>query len=261
MKKSPYSVDDLLEIMARLRGPDGCPWDREQTHRSIKGHLIEECYELIDAIDRDDYEEMKEEAGDLLLHVIFHAQMASEKGKFNFYDIVQTLAQKLIRRHPHVFGSERVSNADEVLTQWNAIKRTEKPERTDPLQSLPTGLPPLQRAFKLQKIAAQHFLDWPEAKSIIPKIKEELDELDSAIADAKHERIEEELGDLFFTFINLARRLNIDADSALARANQKFSARLAVFLKRAAEKELDLSRASQEEIDQLWSEAKSSAEA
>ncbi len=252
-----YTIEDLLEIMARLRSPDGCPWDQKQTHKSIKNHLIEECYELIEAIDQDDFEGIKEEAGDLLLHVIFHAQMAKEEKKFDFSDIVQGLAEKLIRRHPHVFGEQRLNNAEEVITQWQKIKKVEKPERKDPLDAIPKGLPAIQRAFKLQKIAAEHHLDWEHPKQVLEKLIEETHELNEAIENLSAATIIEELGDLFFTLINLSRHLNISPEDALSQANQKFQNRLLHYIKTAHANALNISKLSPSEIDKLWEETKS----
>jgi tetrapyrrole methylase family protein/MazG family protein len=252
-----YRIDDLLEIMARLRGPDGCPWDREQTHRSIKGHLIEECYELAEAIDSEDFEGMKEELGDLLLHVIFHAQMAKEQQKFGFSEIVQNLAEKLIRRHPHVFADQSVSSAKEVISQWQLIKKREKPERQGPLDGIPRGLPPIQRAVKLQKVASEHRLDWENVTQVVDKLGEEISELIEAIKSSTPEDIEEELGDLFFTLINLARHLKIDAESAISTANQKFEKRLLQFIGVVYRDNLVNAPLSTEEIEKLWQAVKS----
>lgn len=256
MHTRPYTIDDLLAIMDRLRSPDGCPWDQQQTHQSIKNHLIEECYELIEAIDQEDYEGIKEEAGDLLLHVVFHAQIAKEADKFNFSDIVQTLVEKLTRRHPHVFGQQRLNNAEDVVTQWHEIKKMEKPERSSPLDGIPRGLPALQRAWKLQKIAADNHLDWENSKQIIQKIREETDELSQALHEQSNTAITEELGDLFFTIINLARHLDINPEDALNHANQKFQKRLLYILETASKNNHSLSKASPSEIDKLWQKAK-----
>jgi tetrapyrrole methylase family protein/MazG family protein len=256
MNPTQYTIEDLLQIMARLRGPDGCPWDQEQTHQSIKNHLIEECYELIEAIDQQDYKGIKEETGDLLLHVIFHAQMAKEAKHFDFHDIVQTLAEKLIRRHPHVFGEQRVNSAEDVLTQWQQIKKTEKPERESPLDGIPKGLPAIQRAFKLQKIAAQHRLDWENPKQILEKLIEETQEISQAIEKSAPEAIKEELGDMLFTLINLSRHLNINPEDALSHANQKFHNRLLHCLKIAHDNNIILSKLSPPEIEKLWQQTK-----
>jgi tetrapyrrole methylase family protein/MazG family protein len=251
-----YTIEDLLAIMARLRGPGGCPWDQQQTHSSIKNHLIEECYELIEAIDQLDYDGIKEEAGDILLHVIFHAQMASEQKKFDFSDIIQKLVEKLIRRHPHVFGEHRLDCPEQVLAQWQEIKKTEKPERLSPLDAIPKGLPQIQRALKLQKIAADNHLDWEAPQQILEKLTEEIQELNKALNDPSSSSILEELGDLFFTLINLSRHLNVTPEDALKQANQKFQNRLAHFLKIACDHQLPLNKLSTAEIDSLWQQAK-----
>ncbi|VVM07807.1 partial nucleoside triphosphate diphosphatase, partial [Methylacidimicrobium cyclopophantes] len=218
MSSSDPAIDRLSAILARLRAPDGCPWDREQTHQSIKGQLLEECYEVLEAIDRNSPEELKEELGDLLLHVLFHAQMASERGAFTFCDVAEGLSEKLIRRHPHVFGDASAKNADEVITHWEQSKRKEKPERQSIFDGIPRELPALLRAQKYQGKASKLGLDWSDSEGPKAKIAEELEEVNRAAAEGDPKRIEEEIGDLLFAVVNLARHLHVNAECALSGA-------------------------------------------
>src|ERR1700747_2994428 len=194
-------IDRLKQIVERLRSPDGCPWDREQTHESLKPHIIEECYELIDAIDEKDDQGMEEELGDLLLQVVLHAQMASEEGRFDFDAVADVISEKLICRHPHVFGDTKLATSDAVLKQWDAIKRGEKTDRESALDGVPRGLPGLAKAQKMQSKAARGGFDWPDAVGPLEKVKEEISEIEQA---GTGEKLAEELGDLLFSVVNFA---------------------------------------------------------
>jgi MazG family protein len=234
-RPQPSSIDRLLEIMARLRAPDGCPWDRKQTHASILNCLIEEAYEFVDAVEGGDVPNMKEELGDLLLQVVFHAQMAKEAGSFDFSDVAEGIGDKLVRRHPHVFGESTVDTAEGVQRQWDDIKKQEKQAAGDagtgegPLGALPRHLPAVLKAEKIQKRAAQTGFDWADWKGPLDKVREELAELEAeAVAPAetspesRADRLEAEFGDLLFAAVNLGRHLKLDPEKALARANRKF---------------------------------------
>src|SRR4029077_8844630 len=195
----------------RLRSPDGCPWDREQTHESLKPHLLEEGYELIDAIDAGDDTELKEELGDLLLQVVLHSQMAAEENRFTLDEVASVIADKLVHRHPHVFGEMRLPNSEAVLNQWDKIKRTEKIERISALDGVPRGLPALARAQKIQEKAARIGFDWNDPAGPLEKIHEELREVETT----PESKLEEEIGDLLFAVVNLARKKNLDAEQTL----------------------------------------------
>jgi tetrapyrrole methylase family protein/MazG family protein len=237
----------------RLRSPDGCPWDREQTHASLKPHIIEECYELIEAIDDQDDEGMQEELGDVLLQVVLHAQMASEEGRFDFDSVAEVISEKLIRRHPHVFGDSKLATSDAVLKQWDAIKRGEKTDRESALDGVPRGLPGLAKAQKMQSKAARAGFDWPDAVGPLEKVKEEIREIEQA---GTGEKLAEELGDLLFSVVNFARKSKLDAEELLQAADRKFSDRFRKMEALAASRGLNFSSLTLSEMDQLWNEVK-----
>jgi tetrapyrrole methylase family protein / MazG family protein len=247
------SIDRLREIVSKLRAPDGCPWDREQTHATLKPHLLEECYELIDAIDDQDDEALLEELGDLLLQVVLHAQMADEEGRFHFDQVADRIADKLVLRHPHVFGQGKLSTSDAVLRQWDTIKRSEKKERTSILDGVPRTLPALAKAQKVQIKAARAGFDWHEAQDVLAKIREEIAEIEAA---QDSEQLSDELGDLLFSLVNFARKRDLDAEGLLQTATEKFSRRFRAIEALAAEKGLKLSALSLPEMDRLWEQAK-----
>ncbi|MDE1170704.1 MAG: nucleoside triphosphate pyrophosphohydrolase [Verrucomicrobium sp.] len=252
-------VQRLVQIMAALRGPDGCPWDREQTHATIRPHLVEECYEVLEAIDAGDPALLQEELGDLLLHVAFHAQMAAERGDFTFRDVAVGIAEKLIRRHPHVFGDAAAADSGEVLKHWQEIKRQEKPERAQEgaLAGVPGHLPALMRAQAVQKKAAQVGFDWPDAEGPRAKIAEELEEIAAALrAGEARERVAEEVGDLLFAAVNFARHLKVDAETALRDASAKFEARFRGVEEAARAAGKAVGAMSLEEMEELWQRQK-----
>lgn len=250
-------VDRLRAIMHRLRAPGGCPWDAEQTHKSLVSNLIEETYETIDAIQTGDCDHLREELGDLLLQVVFHAELANENGHFNLDDIAEGISEKLIRRHPHVFGEADVDGTDGVLTQWEDIKRAERGiEDTPYLHDVGKGLPALLRAAKLQKKAAKVGFDWPDTEGIVEKIHEELGETLEAIEAEDTDEIEAEMGDLLFIVTNLARKLKVDPEAALERTNRKFLHRFGHIENELNAKGRTLEAASIEEMEALWLEAK-----
>jgi tetrapyrrole methylase family protein/MazG family protein len=245
-------VSRLREIVARLRSPGGCPWDREQTHESLRAALIEECYEAIEAIEKADDGNLREELGDLLLHVVMHAHMAGERKAFSFEEVVEGICEKLIRRHPHVFGDSRAAETAQVLRQWEQIKRAEKGGECSVMDSPPSAFPALLRAQHAQKKAARVGFEWDEAARVLDKIEEEIEELREAISRGMSKNIEEELGDLLFSVVNLARKLDVDAETSLAGATRKFVGRF-----RAVEAEIaagggKIEQTSPGEMNALW---------
>ena len=248
--------------MARLRGPGGCPWDREQTHESILKCLVEEAYEFVEAVASGDKENMEEELGDVLLQVIFHAQMAQESGHFDMDGIIHTLAEKLVRRHPHVFGADRADSADQVVKSWEAIKAGEKQkqDRQSALDGVPRQLPPLQKAEKIQKKARKVGFEWPDYRGPWEKLQEELGELSRELVEKEARRnqakVEEEFGDVLFSLVNLARHLKVDPALALERTNQKFARRFREVETLAAAEGRELKGLSLEEMDAYWERAK-----
>ncbi len=254
---SHHSWDDLVEIMARLRR--SCPWDREQTHRSLVPYLVEETYEVVDAIENQNETELCEELGDLLLQIVFHAQLATETGKFSVADVVDALSNKMIRRHPHVFGDQAVADVAQVWQNWEQLKAQESAGRArkSKLDGIPKGLGALQRAQKMQDKAARVGFDWPDARGVTNKLAEELAELAQARLSPQSEaRIREELGDVLFTLVNLARTLGIDGEGALREANEKFYRRFAFMEARALKSGRALNDMSLDELEELWQLAK-----
>ena len=247
----------LCEIVAQLRAPGGCPWDREQTHASILPQLIEETYELVGAVQADDIPNLREELGDLLLHIVMHAEMAREAGRFDINNVIVDISEKLIRRHPHVFAQSDAKDTGAVLKQWEAIKREEKKDtHAHYLDSLPVALPALMRAQKAQKKAARVNFDWEHLGDVMAKVDEELDETKEAIAGADLSAIEDEIGDLLFAVVNLARKSSLDAEGTLQKATDKFVARF-----NRVEEELKasggkLGSANLAELDAIWNRVK-----
>ena len=254
------SLDDLRAIVARLRGPGGCPWDQEQTHQSIRAQLLEEAHEVLEAIDHSDDPLLQEELGDLLLHIVFHAQIASERGAFTLTDVIRGIHDKLIRRHPHVFGSSGpLHSSSEVLQKWDELKKAEKPSRTGTFDGIPPSLPALMRAQETQKKAARSGYDWKSAEGIWNKLREELAELEAAQNDPV--RTHEECGDLLFTMVNLARHLGVDAEQALRDATAKFRRRYEHAEATARAEGTSLSDLNDAELARLWNQAKSALSA
>lgn len=254
-KNTVYNVTNLCRIVKILRGPDGCPWDMKQTHESIRQHVIEEAYEVVDAIDNDDIDNLIEELGDLLFQVVFHSELGSEEGYFNFSDVVTNICKKMYSRHPHVFGDIKADNVDEALRTWEASKQKEKNLRsyTDNLKNVPKALSPLSRSYKIQKRAAEAGFDWPDAKGAILKVKEEIFEFMEEYENSNSERMEEEFGDLLFALVNFARFVKINPDVALNRTINKFISRFE-YIETHSKK--DLKQMTLEEMDELWEESK-----
>ena len=258
-QKSNYSIDDLIEIVKLLRGEGGCPWDREQTHESIKADFIEETCEAIEAIDLKDTELLREELGDVLLQVVFHCRLEEEVGSFRFDDICDGICKKLIVRHPHVFGSVQADNTDQVLKNWDAIKMQTKGQEsyTDTLTSVAKSLPALMRAQKVGKRAMRAGMDFRTAQDAIDCIANEKAELDATVANGDKKNIEEELGDLLFSCVNAARHLGVDAELALKASTEKFINRFSVTEELTKAEGLNMKELPIEELDLYWDKAKS----
>jgi tetrapyrrole methylase family protein/MazG family protein len=247
----------LIDVVGRLRGEDGCPWDRKQTLDSLKPHLIEECYELIDAIESGDVEHHREELGDVLLHIALQSQIRSEQGEFAFDDVAEAICEKLIRRHPHVFDGLAVSGTDEVLKNWEAIKASEKgDEKRSLLEGLPKHLPALQKAQRVQTRAQRVGFDWTDVSGVVAKIEEELSETKQALDSGDIDRVEDELGDLLFTVVNLCRFKEIDAEAALRKTVARFVDRFKEMESTARAECRELKDCTEEELDVLWEAAK-----
>jgi tetrapyrrole methylase family protein/MazG family protein len=244
---------DLVRVMARLRGPGGCPWDREQTHASLARHLLEETHEVLDAIDADDRALLRDELGDVLLQVAFHAQMAADDGAWDVDDVAEGIVRKLIRRHPHVFGEVEVADADEVLVNWERIKAEEKGERKPLEDDIPDTLPALARAAKVQRRAAGWGFEWRSVEGALGALREEVGELETH-TDA--DNAEQEIGDVLFATVAVARKLGVDAESALRRTTRGFAERYDRFTELARERGMDLDTASEEDIRRLFREAR-----
>jgi len=251
----PKGFADLVAIMARLRGKDGCPWDRNQTKEDLKPFLIEETYEILEALDRGDDRELQEELGDLLFHIIFMARIAEEEGAFNINDVIQGIAEKMRRRHPHVFGGADVSDAHEVEANWAKLKAAEKP-RGSLMEGLPRHLPALMRAFRLTQRAAQVGFDWEDTDQVWAKLEEELKEFQEALREERKEAQQEELGDILFTLVNLARFIGVDPEDALRRVTNKFAQRFTYIEQRLQEQGKTPQEVSLAEMDALWEESK-----
>ncbi len=249
----------LVAIMERLRGPNGCPWDREQSYASLRAYLIEETFEAAEALDRNDSRGLCEELGDLLLQIVFLSRLAEEEGRFTIDDVVRGISQKLVRRHPHVFGSAVAETSAEVSRNWEEIKRREKGKDRRLLASVPRTLPALLAAQRLGDKAAQVGFDWPGPEQTLAKIVEETEELQSAWRCGAAAAIKDELGDLLFSVVMLARKLGVDADAALAGTNRKFRSRFAWVEDELRRRGGELGRAGAEELDELWCAAKRQA--
>ncbi len=246
----------LCRIVTRLRAPDGCPWDREQTNRSLVPPLLEEAYEVAGAIRAADDANLREELGDLLLLIVMHAQIASEEGRFDLAHVADEVAEKLIRRHPHVFAESKVRDTEGVIKQWEAIKRTEKTGDTHYLSSVPPALPALMRAQKVQKKVARVHFDWSELREVIAKVDEELGETKEALTSQDEGAIADEIGDLMFAVVNLARKCQLDAESLLQAATDKFIGRFNQLEDRLRDRGGELGKATLPELDAIWNEVK-----
>lgn len=258
IRKDKYNIEDLLCIMELLRGPGGCPWDAEQTHESIRKDFIEETYEVIEAINKNDKELLKEELGDVLLQVAFHTQIEKEIDCFDFSDVCDGICKKLIERHPHVFGDINVSSTDEVLSNWDTIKRKSKGQKTQgsSMLKVPKELPALMRAQKIQSKAKKAGFDWDNIDGAFEALYSELDELKSAIKSGNTDEIKSEMGDLLFSCVNVSRFLDVESEEALTLSNEKFISRYVLVERMAEERSIDMKNTPIVELDELWKEAK-----
>lgn len=255
-KGKVFSIDPLVEVMAKLRSPEGCLWDIEQTHQSLRRYMVEEVYEALEAIDNEDSAGLCEELGDLLLQIVFHARVAEEAGAFSMQDVVNEVTDKMIRRHPHVFGDISVRSATEVVVNWEAIKKREKGERKSVLDGVSPGLPSLMRAFKLQAKAAKVGFDWDNIGPVWDKLEEEWQEMKEAARQGDKEALEGELGDFLFAAVNLARFLNIEPETALNRTNNKFVRRFSYIEDKVTQANLRWQDLTLEQLDVWWNEVK-----
>ena len=250
------NLEELTALVTRLRGPEGCPWDREQTLESLRPFILEEAYELVDAIDQSRPAAICEELGDLLLEVLFVSQICAEQARFTIQEVMSTLEEKLVRRHPHVFRATKASNSEEALARWDQVKDSEKRPRASVLESVPRALPALVRAQKLSSRAAREGFDWSSADEVLAKLSEEVHELEGARRSDHPESLADELGDLLFVVVNLARHLNVDPEMALRSTNRKFVERFNFVQKRLEERNRTFAESSIEEMEELWEEAK-----
>lgn len=255
-----YNFEDLGRIMDQLLGENGCPWDKEQTHQSLKRYLIEEAYEVLEAVDNKDPEGIKEELGDVLLQIFFHGKLGEKSGDFSMEDVTDTISRKLIRRHPHVFADTEVENAEEVTRNWDEIKSQEKLEKNISYESMldkvPKNLPSLLEALKIQEKVEKVGFDWDKIEEVEEKVREEERELKEAIAQGDQEKIEEEFGDLLFTLVSISRFLKIDPEEALFKANNKFRKRFRYIEEKIREKSLELDKKNRKTMEKLWKESK-----
>ncbi len=256
--KDNYDINDFLRLVTVLRSPGGCPWDRKQTHESIKKNFIEETYEVVEAINKADAEGLKEELGDVLLQVAMHSEMESEKGSFDFNDVVNDICKKLVVRHPHVFGDAAAQSSDEALQNWDQVKLKTKgmKKQGEAMIKVPREFPALMRAQKVQEKAAKAGFDWDDINGAVDKLHEEIDELETALAAGVGKDIEEEFGDVLFSCVNVSRFIGADSEEALTASTDKFIKRYLLVEKLAADEGLDMKTASIEEFDKLWNKAK-----
>lgn len=256
--KENYDINDLVDIVEILRSPDGCPWDREQDHKSIRRDFLEETYEVIEAINKDDKDLLLEELGDVLLQVVFHTQIEREKGEFDFQNVADGICKKMIERHPHVFGDVNAETSEQVLENWDVIKKRTKQQKsqTESMLSIPREFPALMRADKVQKKAAKVGFDWDSVDGAFEKVSEELSELKNAVKTENQENIHEELGDLLFSVVNVSRFIKVDSEEALTGATDKFIERFSAVEKMAAERGMDMKETELSELDKLWDLAK-----
>ena len=255
MEKKYKNLEELIEVVAKLRAPDGCPWDREQTHTSLRPNMLEEAYEAVDAIDENNMAHLREELGDVLLQVLLHSQIASESNEFTLDDVAKELKEKLIHRHPHVFGTAKINNADDVLKTWDKLKSEEKTERKSAMDGLSRSQAALISAQKISKRAVKTGFEWPNEESLYDCVMSEIEEFKEAKIEKDKNHMEEEMGDILFAIVNLARWNKIDAEQALLKANKKFEKR---FRKMEDLATKPLNDYSFEEFDNLWKQAKKS---
>ena len=253
MDKDLKKFETLVEIIGRLRAPDGCPWDKEQTHKSLRANLLSECYEVLGALDKGEPAKLCEELGDLLLQIVLHAQIAKDDKEFEIGDVIKGITAKIIRRHPHIFGSKKVKDADEVMHNWEVLKREERKEGASALEGVPAEMPALAYAYEVSRRAVRMGFEWENIEGVIDKLKEEIGEMRKAEGQEEKGR---EFGDLLFTLVNAARWEGIDPEAALREANHKFFKRFSYMEKLCHERGIDFTRLTFKEKDDLWEEAK-----
>jgi tetrapyrrole methylase family protein/MazG family protein len=253
LPKDLRKFQSLVEIIARLRGPDGCPWDKEQTHQTLRANLLAECYEVLEALDEGDAAKLSEELGDLLLQIVLHAQIAKDDGEFEIDDVIESIATKIIRRHPHIFGTAKVKDAEEVMHNWEALKKAERDEGESMLAGVPKDMPALAYAYEISRRAVRVGFEWENIEGVIDKMAEEIKEIKDANSREEKER---EFGDLLFTLVNVARWEDVDAESALREANRKFYHRFSHMEELCRRRGLNFAELSFKEKDDLWEEAK-----
>jgi len=258
MRKKEEVFPQVVRLMSRLRSKKGCPWDREQTHKSLLPYLIEEAYEVLDTIERGDDEKLKEELGDLLLQIIFHAEIARERKKFDIYEVIEHLTNKLKTRHPHVFGKKKATSSEEVLRNWEHIKLSTERKNKSVLSGIPRHLPALLKAYRIQEKVARFDFDWENVKDVFSKIEEEMEELKKATGRKNTRKMEEEMGDILFSWVNLCRHLNINPEFALRKTIDKFVRRFNYIEEKLRRKKIPLKEAGLSLLDSLWEEAKGS---
>jgi len=265
--------EKLVEIMSTLRGPNGCPWDKQQDFNTLKPMLVEEVYEVLEAVENNDFDGLSEELGDVLLHVVFHAQLGKETGRFDINTVIDKISDKLVRRHPHVFGGESASTPEEVIKNWEVIKAQEKaeklknrtPQQRSLLEGIPSKLPAIHEAHQISARVARVGFDWPDIEGVFEKLQEEVSELKEVISegndDQKRDRLEDEIGDMLFVIVNIARYLKIDSESALKRANRKFKTRFQHMENELVRQGKTLEETSLADMEKLWQQAKSELQA
>lgn len=251
---SGKSFEELIDIMATLRGPNGCPWDKEQDHESLKPYILEEAYEVLETIDNKDYTSLKEELGDLLLQTVFHAQVAKENGHFDIEDVLKTLSNKLITRHPHVFGEVEIKSSEDQIVHWEKIKQKEG--KKSAIDGVPKDAPALLRAQRIQQKAATVGFDWDEREQVLAKVTEEIHELEVEIDQNNQDAIEEEFGDLLFALVNYARFVHVNAEDALRKSIDKFSTRYRKVEEKILSQGKTMQESTLEEMDKIWNEIK-----
>ena len=256
--KDHYTMEDLIRLITVLRSPGGCPWDRKQTHESIKKNFIEETYEAIEAINKKDTQGLREELGDVLLQIMLHCEMEREKGSFDFNDVVNELCQKLVERHPHVFSCSSAANSAEALDRWDEVKRKTKgiKKQSESMLKVPREFPALMRAQKVQQKAAKAGFDWSNAEGAFQKLLEEINELKNALSEGVKDHIDEEFGDVLFSCVNVSRFIGADSEESLTAATDKFISRYLLVERLAGERGIDMKSSSIDVLDSLWDEAK-----
>ena len=253
-------LQDLIALIKKLRAPDGCPWDKKQKPREIGKYVLDEAYEVADALETKDPQALKEELGDLLFQIMFLAELEEEINQFSLADIMAGIKEKMIRRHPHIFGDVQVTSVQEVKKNWQEIKKKERSHKSNEgslFKSIPRSLPALKRAQKITSIASAYGFDWPKTEDIREKLKEELQEFDDAVKSGSNDKIEEELGDIFFTLVNLSRFLSVDAETSLSKTTGKFLRRFSYVTKKLSACGISIKEATLAQMDTLWNEAKS----